>query len=317
MNAVVQQWNRFWFEPVSTSTLAIFRIAYGLVVALWTVSLFPDALDFFGNDGVLPEHDLSDGQFSLLTAFPEDWVVLVALGALLVAAIATMLGYHARVATVIVFVILVSLRRRNPWVSNAGDSLLRHMGFFLMFAPSAAALSLDRWRRARDRFWEFPRRAPWALRLIQIQVSFVYLFTVWAKARSEEWLDGTAVFSSLRVADLTRFGVPWAWTEPLVIGNLLAYGTLAIELALAVLIWNRRARPWVIGAGIALHLFIEVSFALGFFATVIFVSYLAFIPEDTGERWLHRFRQWLGNRSSRWQRLAHPGPGLEPAGEVT
>ena len=311
MNTVVQQWNRFWFEPVPTSTLAIFRIAYGLVVALWTISLIPDALDFFGQDGVFPERDLPDGEFSVLTAFPQDWVVVLSFAVLLVAAIATMLGYHARVAAVVVFVILVSIRRRNPWMMNAGDSLLRHMGLFLMFAPSGAALSLDRWRRARDRFWDFPRRAPWAMRLIQIQVSFVYLFTVWAKARSEEWLDGTAVFSSLRVGDLTRFGVPWSWTEPLVIGNLLAYGTLAIELALAVLIWNRRARPWVIGAGIALHLFIEVSFALGFFATVIFVSYLSFIPEDIGERWLHGVRGWLASRSGRLRRLAEPAPRVE------
>ena len=314
MSAIVERWNRFWFEPVPTSTLAIFRIAYGLVVVLWTISLAPDALAFFGRDGVFPELDLPDGEFGLLNAFPQDWVVLAVFAALLLAGVATMVGYHSRVATVVVFILLVSLRRRNPWMMNSGDSLLRHMGFFLMFAPTGAALSIDRWRRARHRFWEFPRRAPWALRLIQIQVSFVYLFTVWAKARSAEWIDGTAVFSSLRVRDLTRFDVPWLWSEPLVIGNLLAYGTLAIELALAVLIWNRRARPWVIGAGVALHLFIEISFALGFFATVIFVSYLSFVPEDTGERWLLRVRAWLGSRSGRLRRLAEPSPTLEPEG---
>ena len=314
MSAVVERWNRFWFEPVPTSTIAIFRIAYGLVVVLWTISLAPDALAFFGRDGVFPELDLPDGELGLLNAFPQDWVVVAVFAALLLAGLATMLGYHSRVATVVVFVLLVSLRRRNPWMMNSGDSLLRHMGFFLMLAPSGAALSIDRWRRARDRFWELPRRAPWALRLIQIQVSFVYLFTVWAKARSVEWLDGTAVFSSLRVGDLTRFEVPWLWSEPLVIGNLLAYGTLAVELALAVLIWNRRARPWVIGAGIALHLFIEIAFALGFFATVIFVSYLSFVPEDTGERWLLRVRGWLGSRSGRLRHLAEPSPSLEPEG---
>lgn len=310
MGAAFERWERFWFAPVPTSTLAIFRAAYGLVVFLWTVSLLPDVLNFFSRDGVFPERELVRHEVGILNWFPHDAVVIALVVALLVASLATMLGYRTRVATVIVFVVLLSLRRRNPWIMNSGDTLLRHMGFFLMFAPAGAALSLDRWRRTRERFWEMPLRAPWAQRLIQIQVSFVYLFTVWAKARSEEWIEGTAVFSSMRVGDLVRFDIPQAWTESLLLGNLVAYGTLVVELALAVLIWNRRARPFVIGAGVLLHLFIETTFALGFFSTAIFVSYLSFVPEDTAERWLARVRERLaGSRLLLLRRVAAAGPG--------
>lgn len=291
IETLIERWERFWFEPQPVSTLAIFRIAYGLVVTLWTISLIPDALSFFAEDGILPERDLVGHEIGLLNYVPQDAVVIGLVVVLLIAALATLLGYHTRVATVVVFLALLSLRRRNPWVMNSGDTLLRHMGFFLMLAPAGAALSLDRWRRARDRFWQIPQRAPWALRLIQVQVSFVYLFTVWAKARSDEWVEGTAVFSSMRVGDLTRFDIPFAWSESLLLGNLVAYATLAVELALAVLIWNRRARPWVIGAGVLLHVFIETTFALGFFSTVIFVSYISFIPEDTAERLIDRLRR--------------------------
>ncbi len=68
----------------------------------------------------------------------------------------------------------------------------------------------------------------------------VYLFTVWAKARGERWFGGTAVSESLRVDDLMRFGLPDALTDSVLLANLLTFGTLAVELALALLIWNRR-----------------------------------------------------------------------------
>ena len=28
---LISAWNSFWFDPVSTSTLAVFRIAFGLI----------------------------------------------------------------------------------------------------------------------------------------------------------------------------------------------------------------------------------------------------------------------------------------------
>lgn len=317
MTSIADAWNRFWFEPVSTSTLALVRAAHGLIVFIWTLTLLPDAMTFFARDGVLPERDLASGELGLLNTFPQDWVVVAALVALLVASAAAALGHHARVASVVMFVVLLSLRRRNPWIMNSGDSLMRHMAFFLMFAPTGAALSVDRWRRRRARFWESPLRAPWALRLIQIQVSLVYLFTVWAKARSDEWVAGTAVYSSLRVGDLTRFDVPLSWTESLVLGNLFAYATLAVELALAVLIWNRRARPWVIGAGVALHLFIDLSFSLGFFSAVILVSYLSFVPDDAADRWVERVRaRFASARSPRLRHWAAPSSDAD-LGKVT
>lgn len=295
MTGLIAAWNRFWFQPTPASTVALFRIAFGAVVVAWAISVLPDATTFFGDGGVLPERELQGAEVGVLAVVSSDAMVYALVGALLVAGVALIFGFHARIASIVVFVALLSLRRRNPWVMNSGDSLLRHISFFLVFAPTGAALSIDRWRRARSRVWAIPNRAPFAMRLIQIQVSLVYLFTVWAKARSPEWVEGTAVFSSMRVGDLTRFDIPWILSESLVLANLAAYATLAVELALAILIWNRRARPWVIGAGVALHLFIEVTFSLGFFSTVMLLSYLAFLPEDTALRWIMAARRrWKG-----------------------
>jgi hypothetical protein len=319
MNAIAERWEEFWFKPTPVATIAVLRIAHGFVVLLWASAIAPDALTFFAKDGLLARQSQSGFRWGLLQVFPQRGAVIALLVALFVAGFCLMIGFHSKLAALVVFVCLISFSRRNPWVFNAGDSLFRHVALFLAASPCGDALSVDRWRKHRPDFWSFPLRAPWAQRMIQVQVSILYLFTVWAKARGERWIGGTAVSESLRVGDLTRLDLGYRATESLLVANLLTYGTLVVELALAILIWNRKLRPIVIGLGIALHLFIEITFGLGFFSTVIIMSYISFVPEETMAEFLERLRGRLGrSKSARLRHVAEPGegaasPGLEPA----
>jgi hypothetical protein len=205
-------------------------------------------------------------------------------------------GYRTRAAALVVFLGLLAFQRRDPWAFDSGDGLLRVTALYLALSPAGAALSLDRARRTRDRFWEFPARAPWALRLMQVQLSVIYLATAWTKLRGATWNDGTAVSYALRVGDLERFPIPRFVTDSTLIANLMTYGTLTIEIALGVLVWNRRARPWVLGLGVALHLSIEYSMRVGFFTAAMFVLYLAFVPPETASRVVLAVRERVRSR---------------------
>jgi hypothetical protein len=66
--------------------------------------------------------------------------------------------------------------------------------------------------------------------------------------------------------------------------NVLTWGTLGAEIALGVLVWNRRWRPWVLACGVALHLSISVALEVGFFSASMFVLYLAFIPPERAKK---------------------------------
>ena len=82
-------WQRFWFEPQETSTLALFRIAFGLVVLGWTASQGPNLLDFYGPHGVLP-HAGSDGpgSWGVLTLWHGSAAVVVLCGVVVAFSIA-------------------------------------------------------------------------------------------------------------------------------------------------------------------------------------------------------------------------------------
>ncbi len=290
------RWERFWFEPEATSSLAVLRVGFGLVVFGWTLTLTPDLGAFFGHGGLLSAQPGASGVWGVLAIFHSDLAVQLMFALLLLSSIGLTVGYHTRLAAVLVFVGILSFERRNPYVFNTGDGLVRLIAFYLMLAPAGAALSFDRWRSARERFWEFPLRAPWALRLMQIQLSILYLAGLWIKLQGTTWNNGTAVSYAMRITDLSRFPLPGFLIHPPLISNLMTYGTLAIELSVPILVWNRRLRPWVLLAGLGLHLGIEYSIRVGFFSVAMFTLYLSFLDPSWTQVKLLELRKRLERR---------------------
>jgi Vitamin K-dependent gamma-carboxylase len=292
-------WERFWFEPEDTSTLALVRIAFGVVVLVWAITLTHDSYSFFTDSGVLPNSGYpgeARTSWGLLDLADNRLAVALVLAALSLAALWLIVGLFTRLAAVVVFVCLLSLERRNPFVFNSGDGLLKVIAFYMMLAPAGASLSLDRWRRARGAFWEPLLRAPWPMRLMQVQLTILYLATVWAKLSGKTWNDGTAVSYAVRLEDLARFDVPASVAHSELLANLLTYGTLAIEASVGVLVWNRALRPWVLGLGVLLHLGIDLTIRVGFFSYALFVLYVAFISPEAARRWIEA----LGRRAAAW-----------------
>ena len=88
--------------------------------------------------------------------------------------------------------------------------------------------------------------------------------------------------------------------------------------------WNRRLRPWVLGAGVALHLGIDVFLDIGFFSIAIYLAYLAFLPDDVANQLVGRFDQralepdpsrrapWATRRSHRGRLPARPASRPRP-----
>jgi hypothetical protein len=306
---IVGGWNHFWFQPVETSTFALFRFAFGLLALAYTLSLAPALFAFYSDDGILPAPPDYSGSLAwgLLGFFTSDVAVLLFYFLLLVGTISLLFGFQSRIAALVVFVCLISFGRRNPWVLNSGDLLVQVLAFYMLFMPAGTGGSIDRWLKEPRRVWEFPQRSIWPLRLVQVQVTILYLAAVWAKVRGVTWNDGTAVSYAFRIEDIGRFPVPAFVTDSLVLINLLTYGTLAVELALGILVWNRVLRPWVLLLGVGLHLGIDYAVRVGFFSYAVLVAYVAFIPPETARSWILTVRDRVaGFTFPRWAPLARP-----------
>src|SRR5689334_7184920 len=108
--------------------MAALRIAVGVLTVGWTLSLLPDAQTFLGSSGVprgLPHYD--SGGWAVELGPPY-----LVLAVLLAAAVALAVGWRTRVVSVVVAVLLLAIQRRDPWILNSGDLLLRELAFFVM-----------------------------------------------------------------------------------------------------------------------------------------------------------------------------------------
>ncbi len=135
------------------------------------------------------------------------------------------------------------------------------MSFFAMFSSAGNAFSVDAWLKGTS---DFPTVDPWPLRLMQLQISIVYLRTVYWKLRGATWWNGTAVWYPIWVDTYLRYRPPrWMLSLPMI--RLATWGTLIEELALGALIWVHEFHPYVMLSGIALHLVFECILNLRFF----------------------------------------------------
>lgn len=302
----------FWFTPEPTYALGLIRIAFGMLTVAWTLSLLDDLHTMFGERGVLPRQPQNAYQWGLFAVWPSDGALWIGWGLLLGSALALTVGWHSRLAAVIVFVLILSFQQRNSFVFNSGDNLIRIEALFLALFPSGAALSLDR-RRSAGSFWSAEIRPRWPVRLMQVQLSLIYLSTVRVKLDGNTWHDGTAVSYALRLRDMVILPTPqWFSTNELLM-NVTTWGTLAVELALGVLVWNRWLRPWVLAAGVAMHTAIMIGIGVGFFTPAMFVLYLAFLSPETVRKLPDTFRRRIEHEvdtiaAPKTQRLKQTAP---------
>lgn len=273
----------FFFGLIPATALAVLRIVVGGITLIWSLTLLIQVDPLLTWLRVDPVRDIGWWQF--WPNAPEGLVVSLVIG-LIVASVLMTLGLWTRAASWAVFVLVLIIQRYNPYAFNGGDFILRSVLLLgLALAPAGVYLSIDSWRRSRTIVWEAPLVPAWTLRFIQLHISMGYILTVLLKLQGDTWLGGTALWYAFSLDGLTRLDVPaWAVTPP--IGALLGWGTLAVELGVGVGVWFRKTRPYVLVAGVILHLAIAAAFEIGFFSYVMLASYLAFLPHRQDVRML-------------------------------
>jgi len=309
--SAVQGWRTFWFSTEPAYTLGIIRIAFGVLAFLWSLEIGMDLYDKFSVNGIVPQPPTYEFLWGVFYRWPGDTALLAGWIVLMVASLVMIVGWHTKLATFLVFVMIMSFERRNPWIFNSGDGLIRILSLYLALSPCGAALSLDQ-RRRFGSFWSAQDIKVWPLRLMQVQISIIYITTVIAKLHGDTWQNGSAVSYTLRLDDMLLLPSPaWMSTSPL-IGNAMTWGTLLVEFSLGVFVWNKRWRTKVLLAGVFLHLTILLTMVVGFFSLAIFVLYLSFVPWERSKDIAEGVHSRLSSIAHRVLRREVDAGALEP-----
>ena len=290
-------WQVFLWNPVSPLGLSVFRTVFALLV-IWNILLIlPDLTVFYSEKGVLPfevsQRLLGAPRLNLFRWLPRtDGVIYFFAFSLVASAFSLMIGLFTRVSAFFVFLLLVSFDHRNIFILNSGDTLMRLMAFYLIFAPSGAALSVDRlWAifQGREKVDVVKRVPAIMLRVMQFQLSVLYFSAFVWKVQGKGWVSGEAVYFTTRLEDFLRFPMP-DFARSLWFSRLASWGTLVVEGAMGTLVWVPRLRPYVLLAGLSLHLGLEYSMTIPIFQLVIMSCYVLFVDGEAIEKVLSGWR---------------------------
>lgn len=164
--------------------------------------------------------------------------------------------------------------------------------FLCAFCPSDRSFLLYRGKRhalplAQRLGPTLPRR------LLQFQVSLLYLSSGGGKLLDPDWRGGQTMLLRFQfaIAEATRQGIALPrWlseflTSPLVV-SLGSKAAISLELSLALALWFPRTRVAALWAGALFHVLIQASVHVELFSFLMGVAYVAFVTPELGERTL-------------------------------
>ncbi|MDD9937883.1 MAG: HTTM domain-containing protein [Myxococcales bacterium] len=169
----------------------------------------------------------------------------------------------------------------EPWTHHH-TRLLAHAAMLAAFMPCGKSYSLDRWLEVRraERAGRSPspeRGNIWALRLVALQLSVMYVFAVIDKL-GEGFMSGARMQHYL-LHYYTGSDMPdSAWLEPACLA--FAWTTIVLEAALAIGMLSSRGRRWLLLPGLFLHGAFYVLLSVSTFSMTVWALYVAYFEPD-------------------------------------
>jgi hypothetical protein len=279
----------FLGAPSTGEAAGLFRIVFGLLSLWYALGVWVNLERYYANDGFVPWDLVKGDGWSWISAFahaPESRALLTFHGvALFVASAGLLLGLGARIWTLVICYIHISLQFRDPFILNSGDRLFQIVAGIACVMPLDARWSLRSWWRARR------GKAPivgsvLGLRLLQMQIAYVYISSAIAKIANKRWQNGMALRDVLASPVFAEWPTyidfrPLVWA--------MTYGTLLFEFAFPTLVWWKKARNWLLLAGIGFHVMIDALMVIPIFSAIMIVCYPVFLEDEEIRRFFARF----------------------------
>jgi hypothetical protein len=294
------------------AALGLLRIT---LVTVMTASLLVhvgSVSDYFSSHATLggeAAREAFHSRWSLFFWIAEPWQVRAVFAVGVVAHLLWLVGLYTRVASVVAWVVWISMVGRQPLLYALPDQLHTAFATLLMLMPAGRGMSLDaRWRGKQ-------RPVPvWCRRVIQLQIAVVYVSTGVLKS-GQTWKDGTALYYALvnpynrhfEIDRMLALAQPWVLrpaTWVVLVWEVGFGGFLVLHWLRELLGKPRRfpdLRKGFLVFGVLMHIGIQSMLYVAWFTPLMVASYAAFLTPDEVHRlgaWLRRRRKGVGGEGS-------------------
>ncbi|PQO31637.1 HTTM domain-containing protein [Blastopirellula marina] len=286
---------------VDASSLAIFRICFGLVMAWHMLKYFESPFGVTEIERVFgsPALHFTYPGFGWVQPWSEPWLT-VHFAVVGIAAVLVALGLFYRAACITLFLGYTYIFLLEATLYNNHYYLICLLSFLLIFMPANRCWSLDRLIAGRftgsqtdaDRV---PTISFWPIFLLRFQLFVVYFYGGIAKLNAD-WLTGEPLYTpgaTLHNFLASTIGLPAA-IQPIHLCLFLAWAGLFYDLSIGFLLLWKKTR-WVGLLATALfHIHNHFIFPIGIFPAMALSSTLIFLDPN----WPRQLATWI--QRPRW-----------------
>jgi len=276
-------------QPVDGSSLALFRILFGLVMALAMVRLLVK--------GWVRELYLAPSFHFTWEWFP--WVkvlpgvgMYVLVGGLALLALGMAVGWCYRMCALLFFLGFAYLELIDQTLYLNHYYLVSLLSGLLIFLPAHTLWSWDARKLAVTTV------PVWTVWLLRFQLAVVYCFAGLAKLNADWLLEA----QPMRIWLAARSDLPLI--GPFLAKTWVAYAAswtgAVYDLTIPFWLLWARSRPWAYLAVVVFHVMTAVLFHIGMFPWIMMVTAVIFFPPDWARKWLRKHRTPnIQNRTSK------------------
>jgi Vitamin K-dependent gamma-carboxylase len=272
---------KFFFKREPTEGIAIFRICLGIATLISLFGWAHNFSDICGEYGIC--NNIVPNKMTIWywagTYSNSYTLALIILGLCVASSITLTLGYKTRISAFLTYALYYSLYWRCRLTTTGADHVYINLLLLTTLSNAGGSLSIDSLIRSyKEKFKRpWPRFSmPLGQRLIQLQMSYIYIIAVLDKAETNVWVDGTVMYYVGRNWDAVLFNLPYVYDHLWTI-KLMSWGSLATETILGTLIWYKPLRIPIILLGIGLHIGIGITLNLVIFQIIMIAGLVSML----------------------------------------
>ncbi|HKJ48456.1 MAG TPA: HTTM domain-containing protein, partial [Christiangramia sp.] len=263
--------NRWLFKQVDNSALVVFRVLFGLLIAIEAFGAI--FTGWIRRTLIEPDFTFNFIGFEFLQPLPGDGMLWY-YGVMGVFGIFVMLGFKYRMSMIFYTIMWASVYLMQKSSYNNHYYLLMLLCFVMCFLPANRWFSLDAKIKPSIRKISMPR---WVWVFIVLQLWIVYTYASVAKFYPD-WLDGS--FPALLMRSKADYWLVGEFLQQGWIRYAIAYfGLLFDLLIIPLLLWKRTRLP-IFLAAIFFHLFNSFIFHIGIFPYMSLAFCIFFFPTE-------------------------------------
>jgi len=271
--------NKWLFTQIDNSALVVFRIIFGLLIALEAIGAI--FTGWIQRSLIEPQQTFNFIGFNFLQPLPGNgmlyYYALMGLFGLLV-----MVGYKYRISIIAYTIMWTGVYLMQKSSYNNHYYLLMLLLIIMSFLPANRFAAVDSRNNPSLRSISMPR---WVWLVIVLQMWIVYTYAAVAKLYPD-WLNGS--FPSVLMKSKQDYWLVGEFLQQQWVHySIASFGLLFDLLIIPLLLW-KKTRIFAFVAAIFFHLFNSFIFHIGIFPYLALAITLFFFPSEKINKWFLR-----------------------------